>query len=87
MEFEFDPQKSAANLAKHGIDFAEAQRLWNDPRLYAAPVLTHDESRTTLTGRIDDLTWTAVVTRRGDNIRIISVRRARRNEVKLYERQ
>ncbi|MSO62009.1 MAG: hypothetical protein EXQ50_07965 [Acidobacteria bacterium] len=31
MEFEFDPAKSAANKAKHGIDFVEAQEFWNDP--------------------------------------------------------
>lgn len=30
MIFEYDPQKSAANLAKHGIDFDEAQHMWLD---------------------------------------------------------
>ena len=29
MEFEYDPAKSRANMGKHGIDFNEAQRLWN----------------------------------------------------------
>ena len=33
MQFEFDPEKSRANQAKHGIDFVEAQRLWDDSDL------------------------------------------------------
>lgn len=39
MDFDFDPAKSAANLKKHGIDFVDAQALWNDPdRLEIPPV-------------------------------------------------
>jgi uncharacterized DUF497 family protein len=85
MAFEFDPRKSAANLAKHGIDFVEAQRLWEDPDLLEIPARTEDEPRWLIIGRIDARLWSAVVTSRGDAIRIISVRRSRDDEVALYE--
>lgn len=87
MPFEFDPRKSAANLAKHGIDFVEAQRLWDDPDLLEVPARTEDEPRWLIVGRIDTRHWSAVVTSRGDAIRIISVRRSREEEVTLYESQ
>lgn len=85
MAFEFDPRKSAANLAKHGIDFVEAQRLWEDPDLLEIPARTEDEPRWLIIARIDAKLWSAVVTSRGDAIRLISVRRSRDDEVALYE--
>jgi hypothetical protein len=85
MAFEFDPRKSAANLAKHGIDFVETQRLWEDPDLLEIPARTKDEPRWLIIGRVDAKLWSAVVTSRGDAIRIISVRRSRDDEVALYE--
>jgi uncharacterized protein len=85
MAFAFDPQKSSANLAKHGIDFIEAQRLWEDPDLLEIPARTEDEPRWLVIGQIDTKHWSAVVTSRGDAIRIISVRRSRDDEVALYE--
>ena len=85
MAFEFDPRKSAANLAKHGIDFVDAQRLWEDPDLLEIPARTEDEPRWLIIGRIDAKLWSAVVTSRGDAIRLISVRRSRDDEVALYE--
>ena len=85
MAFEFDPRKSAANLEKHGIDFVEAQRLWEDPDLLEIPARTEDEPRWLIIGRIDARLWSAVVTSRSDAIRIISVRRSRDDEVALYE--
>lgn len=85
MAFEFDPRKSAANLAKHGIDFLDAQRLWEDPDLLEIPARTEDEPRWLVIGRIGTRHWSAVVTSRGDAIRIISVRRSRDDEVAWYE--
>ncbi len=85
MAFEFDPRKSAANLAKHGIDFVEAQRLWEDPDLLEIPARTEDEPRWLIVGRLSTRHWSAVVTSRGGVIRIISVRRSRGEEVALYE--
>jgi len=83
--FESDESKSESNRAKHGIDFVRAQALWNDPDLLEIPARTMDEPRFLLIGLIEGQHWSAVVTYRGDNIRIISVRRARDEEVALYE--
>lgn len=83
--FEFDAAKSESNRTKHGIDFAEAQRLWNDPMLLEIPAKSEDEPRLLVIGLIDGKYWSAVVTYRGANIRLISVRRARIEEVALYE--
>jgi uncharacterized DUF497 family protein len=83
--FEFDIAKSESNREKHGLDFVEAQSLWNDPMLLEIPVKTDDEPRYLVIGSIDGKHWSAVVTYRGSNVRLISVRRARKEEVALYE--
>jgi uncharacterized DUF497 family protein len=85
MAFEFDPLKSEQNLAKHGIDFVDAQRLWNDPNLLVIPAKTDDEPRSIAIGQIDGKHWSAVVTYRDYDTRLISVRRSRVEEVALYE--
>lgn len=85
MEFEFDERKSADNLKKHGIDFLTAQWLWEDPRLIEVSAQTVDEPRWLVIGKIAGKHWSAVITYRNEVIRIISVRRSRRNEVLLYE--
>ncbi len=85
MRFEFDVRKSRSNQKKHGIDFIEAQELWNDPDLIAVPARTADEPRILIVGKIEDLSWSAIITYRGDRLRIISVRRSRREEIELYE--
>lgn len=83
--FEFDQEKSRANLDKHGIDFSSAQALWKDPGLVEIPARTDDEPRILMIEIIDGKHWSAVVTPRDANIRIISVRRSRAEEVKIYE--
>ena len=87
MEFEFDPVKSASNKGKHGIDFVEAQALWLDDGL--AEAMSKDnftgESRFLAIGGIDGKHWTAICTLRSDAVRIISVRRARKEEVEYYD--
>ena len=83
--FEFDTAKSKSNRMKHGIDFFDAQVLWNDPMLMEIPAKTDDELRYLVIGLIEGKHWSAVVTYRGENIRLISVRRARTEEVALYE--
>ena len=85
--FEFDADKSKANRLKHGIDFVHAQALWSDPDLLEIRARTEDEPRYFVVGVLDGKHWTAVVTYRDTNIRIISVRRSRTKEVKLYESQ
>jgi hypothetical protein len=83
--FEYDENKSQSNLAKHGIDFVEAQKLWDDPNTFEIPAKTEDETRSLIVGKIGDKHWTAVITYRGQNTRIISVRRSRKEEVAFYE--
>lgn len=85
MDFEFDPTKSATNLRKHGIDFVQAQVLWEDSRLVEVPARTEDEPRYWVVGRIAGQHWSGVITYRESAIRIISVRRSRPEEVALYE--
>jgi uncharacterized DUF497 family protein len=85
VDFEFDPDKSASNQLKHGIDFMEARDLW----LVQAVVVRSDRGAEPRYARIarhrDGNLWTAIYTQRGTNIRIISVRKASRTDRKLYE--
>ena len=85
MKLEFDPIKSKNNKKKHGIDFIEAQVLWNDPDFLEIPARTTDEQRFLVVGKLETKHWSGVVTYRSENIRIISVRRARDEEIELYE--
>ena len=85
MDFEFDPNKSEANKQKHGIDFVEAQTLWNDVDRVEVPAQTVDEPRIVVIGVISGKHWSAVITLRGAKTRIISVRRSRGEEIEIYE--
>ena len=86
MKFEYDENKSKSNKIKHGIDFEEAKKLWQDPYAFEIPSLnSKDEDRFLVLGQIDLKNYTAIITYRETNIRIISVRRSRTKEVKLYE--
>lgn len=83
--FEYDPQKSQSNLEKHGINFETAQELWKDIDLIEVSANLSDEPRSLVIGKIGGKHWSAVITYRTLNIRIISVRRSRKAEVALYE--
>ena len=83
--FEFDKAKSQANLLKHGINFIDAQALWDDPSLLEIPANTEDEPRYLIIGLIQGKPWSAIITYRGLHVRLISVRRSRTEEVALYE--
>lgn len=85
MEFEFDTRKIRANKIKHGMDFVEAQALWDDPELLEVPLKSDDEARVLFVGRIGGKHWSAVITYRQARVRIISVRRSRERERQLYE--
>lgn len=87
MEFEYDPAKSLANKDKHGIDFEESQAIWRDENRLEAAALLVGESRFLVIGTIGQKLWTAVCTLRGSKVRLISVRRARREETEGYEWQ
>ena len=83
--FEYDKPKSESNKAKHGVDFVEAQALWLDSNLIQIPALITDEPRFLVIGKMRDEHWSAVVTYRNGSIRLISVRRSRIEEIKIYE--
>ena len=85
MEFEFDGTKSKANKVKHGIDFVEARALWLDETFVEVPARTEDEPRFVVVGMISEKHWSAVITYRRERPRLISVRRARVEEVEIYE--
>ena len=84
-KIQYDPKKSPSNLKKHGIDFEQAQILWGDPNLLEVKARSDDEPRSLIIARLNEHYWSAVVTYRDDEIRIISVRRSRVAEVELYE--
>ena len=81
----YDPHKSKKNREKHGIDFDEAQGLWKDPDRLSVPAVSEDEPRYALVARFRKKVWVAFCTERGEKIRLISVRRARKEEEALYE--
>ena len=85
MEFEFAEAKSRANKSKHGIDFVEDQEIWLDEMFVEIPARTEDEPRFVVVGMIAGKHWSAVITYRDDRVRLISVRRARVEEVAIYE--
>lgn len=84
MDFEFDPQKSAINKGKHGIDFIEAQHLWQDITGLEVPARSETEERYALIAYFESKIWTVIFTKREGKIRIISCRRARDGEKKAY---
>ena len=85
MKFQYDQRKSASNLKKHGIDFEQAQLLWDDPNLVELSARSDDEPRSIVIAHLNGQYWSAIFTNRGDYIRLISVRRSRKAEVELYE--
>ncbi len=85
MRFEYDPRKSASKKDKHGLDFEAAQALWQDAGRIEIDARVAGERRVVTIGRIGGKLWAAIFTLRGDNIRLISVRRARDKETEWYD--
>jgi uncharacterized DUF497 family protein len=83
--FEFDLKKSESNQDRHGINFTDAQKLWNDPDYIQVKAKSGDEVCYLIIGNIAVKYWSAIITFRADIIRIISVRRSRKTEISLYE--
>ena len=86
LEFEWDSAKAASNLRKHGISFPYATRVFLDPdrqeRLDTEE--EYGEERWLVLGRVDDFVLVVVYTIRGSNIRLISARKAHRNDYKIF---
>jgi len=85
MKFEWDDTKSLTNKAKHGIDFSTAREMWKDDNRVEIHAPYPLEERSILIGKIGKKLWTAIFAYRGDDVRIISVRRSRKKEIRLYE--
>jgi uncharacterized protein len=85
MDFEWDEEKRLANIEKHGIDFIDAAVLFDNPYLIAAAKTVDGEKRWLATGLIEEIYVTAVFTKRGPVIRIISMRRARDGERQKHQ--
>jgi uncharacterized DUF497 family protein len=85
MEFEFDKRKSLSNKDKCGIEFQEAQLLWHDLDRIEIPARTEAEPRYLVISQLKGKHYSVVITYRGEKVRIISVRRARVEEVEIYE--
>jgi len=88
MEFEWDPDKSEANLKKHGISFHEASTVFGDPMAitFNDPDHSIGEHRFLTFGRSRANQLLGVVhTERREKTRIISARRATRQEREIYE--
>ena len=86
MGFVYDKAKSDANLEKHGIDFEEAQLLWDDPNLMEFRIEFKGELRIGAMARYAGSCWVAITAPRGNDVRIISVRRATKKEMSLYDK-
>jgi uncharacterized DUF497 family protein len=86
VRFEYDEKKSQINKEKHGIDFVEAQELWQDEDALMIPAnIVDNEIRYALISKRLTKCFIAIFTIRDDVYRIISVRRCRKNEEKNYE--
>jgi uncharacterized DUF497 family protein len=85
VKFEYDPNKSRQNQLKHGLSFEEAQVLWQDFNRIEISAKSVDEPRFMIISKFQEKHWSAIITYRDQTIRIISVRRSKESEVKLYE--
>lgn len=92
MRWTWDPDKARANLAKHGVGFDLAQRVWDDPLHVIVPDRVEDgEERWHAIGMVGDVAILVVVhVYRGDDggtIRIIGARKATPRERRRYEQE
>lgn len=87
MQFEWDENKNRTNIAKHGIGFETAVRIFDGPTLdWIDEREDYDELRTISVGMIDAILIAVVIhTDREGVTRIISARPAKRSERRIYE--
>ena len=86
MNVEFDPTKDAANITKHGVSLALARHIkWNNVLCMPDRRRDYGEMREIGFAVIDRRLHVVVFVQRGEVIRIISLRKANRREVKLYD--
>ena len=86
MDFEWDEGKRLKNIEKHGLDFNESDVLFEGPHVIGLARSIHGESREMIVGLLSVSVYvTAIFTRRGSTIRIISMRRARYEERRHHQ--
>jgi len=73
--FEFDPEKSRVNKERHGIDFIEAQELWNVPHIILPAKTIGSEERFIILGQLRRKIYMAVFVKRDEAIRLITCHR------------
>lgn len=83
MDFEYDLNKSKSNKEKHGIDFEEAKAIWLGDNV-TLPAITRGEKRYMIIGKIEASLYSCIFTVRNKRIRIISCRRSREKERRIY---
>ena len=85
MEIEWDNNKAASNLIKHKINFEDAKNIFLDPnRLEREDKRDYDETRIQVIGIVNQVVLFVVYTKRNGKNRIISARRANKNERRQY---
>lgn len=84
MRFDYHPQKSQHNLDQHGVDFEEAQELWNGDHVILPAKDVSGEKRSALLGKLSGKIYMAIFTERNDAVRIISCHRVDKKWEKLY---
>jgi hypothetical protein len=85
MNTDWNPSKNEANIAKHGIDFADFDGFDDEPTIVEDTRHDYGEVRFIAFGRIDGIGYSVVYTMRGETMWIISFRRARDKEMRRYE--
>ena len=83
MRFEWNENKQSANIKKHGIKFVDAALVFEDPH-YTVNSSRSGENRWLTVGKVENRTIAVIWTQRGENIRIISARKARDAEKRKY---
>lgn len=88
MEIECDPVKARANFLKHGVEFADVVGALDDPQAITVEDPDSESEQRFITIGLDFLGRLVIVvyTHRGDNIRLISARKATQREVRIYEK-
>jgi hypothetical protein len=86
LQFEWDSSKAALNLRNHRISFPYATMVFLDPHRQEMLDTREEygEERWIVLGRVDEWTLVVVYTLRGSNLRLISARKADRNDYRIY---
>ncbi len=86
MKIEFDTEKDATNIARHGVTLALGAKIFDDHELLIMPTIREQdrEERYKAIGLIGDKLWTAIHVYRGDVVRFLSVRRSNTSEQRSY---